>query len=118
MSVRTCSLGSARNCSHDHDTGSSTRPVIEKVHSSKEGYGVGPADSTGKSSTRYWPGGMRVVSTSVRRRPKKPREIGGIRQPYVVPSRPKSARTTTPAGHGSAPSHAKSPGLGAQGPPV
>ena len=74
--VVTCSFGSARNSSHDHDTGLSTRPVMEKVHSSSGVYGVGPAERTGKSSTRYWPGGMRVGSTSLRRRPKKPREIG------------------------------------------
>jgi hypothetical protein len=53
MSVRISSLGSRRNSSHDQDTGSSTAPVIEKVHSSVETYGVGPAERTGKSSTRY-----------------------------------------------------------------
>src|SRR5439155_1126745 len=59
MSVRISSLDSARNSSHDHDVGSSTAPVIENVHVSRDTEGVGPADNTGKSSTTYWPGGMR-----------------------------------------------------------
>src|SRR5207244_12560541 len=36
----------------------------------------GPAESTGKSSVTYWPGGTRDGSASSRRRPRKPREIG------------------------------------------
>jgi hypothetical protein len=35
ISVRNCSLGSARNFSHDHEAGSSTAPVIENVHVSR-----------------------------------------------------------------------------------
>src|ERR671922_2239840 len=85
MSVRTSSLGRARNSSHDHETGSSTRPVIEKVHSSSDVEGVGPAERTGKSSTRYWPGGIRVGSASGRRRPKNPRETLPLMvSPYVL----------------------------------
>src|SRR5256714_15636906 len=78
MSDRISSLGSARNSSHDHDAGSSTAPVIENVHVSRDTEGVGPADNTGKSSTTYWPGGIRLGSTSRRRRPPKPREISGL----------------------------------------
>ena len=36
---------------------------------------MGPAESTGKSSVTYWPGGTRPGSAS-RRRPRNPREIG------------------------------------------
>src|SRR5438876_8439235 len=78
MSVRISSLDSARNSSHDHDVGSSTAPVIENVHVSRDTEGVGPADNTGKSSTTYWPGGMRLGSTSRRRRPPNPRESSGL----------------------------------------
>src|SRR5437764_10924276 len=78
MSVVICSLGSARNSSHDHVAGSSTAPLIVNVQSSRSTVGVGPADSTGKSSTTYWPGGMRLGSTSRRRRPPNPREINGL----------------------------------------
>ena len=39
--------------------------------SSRSMLGVGPADRTGKSSTRYWPGGS---STLGRRRPLNPRD--------------------------------------------
>ena len=43
--------------------------------------GVGPADKTGKSVVRYWPGGS--FTTSALRRPEKPREMILIRlSPY------------------------------------
>ena len=35
-------------------------PTIENVHSSSGVCGVGPAERTGKSSVRYWPGGTRL----------------------------------------------------------
>src|SRR5215210_2508218 len=72
MSVVISSEGSARNFSHVHLLGSSTSPTIEKSHSSCGVSGVGPAESTGKPSSRYWPGGS--PSSCLLRRPKKPRE--------------------------------------------
>src|SRR5262249_57685678 len=72
------SLGSARNSFHDHIAGWSTAPVIVNVQLSRSAVGVGPADNTGKSSTTYWPGGIRLGSTSRRRRPPNPREISGL----------------------------------------
>jgi len=53
MSTVTDSEGSAVNSSHGHDTGSSTAPLIVKLHSSSGVRGVGPADSTGKSRVTY-----------------------------------------------------------------
>src|SRR5690606_18478504 len=52
-----------------------TRPVsVVTVNSQRSSgtTGVGPADRTGKSSVRYWPGGSRA--SSPRRLPRKPRE--------------------------------------------
>src|ERR1043166_681947 len=81
MSTVTVSLGSAWNSSHDHETGSSTAPWIVKLHHSSGWCGVGPAESTGKSSVTYWPGGTRDGSADSCRRPLKPREIGDISAP-------------------------------------
>src|SRR5213078_2016841 len=72
MSTVTASLGKARSSSHVHRTDSAP-PRMSKVHSSSGVCGVGPAESTGKSSVRYWPGGTRSGGPS-RRRPRKPRE--------------------------------------------
>src|SRR5438067_2274610 len=72
MSFVTASDGSARSSSHVQLTGSAP-PSIANVHSSSRVCGVGPADSTGKSSVTYWPGGRRPLS-SPRPRPLKPRE--------------------------------------------
>src|SRR5260370_32753444 len=44
------------------------------LHVSSGACGVGPAESTGKSSVTYCPGGTRAGSTSVRRLPWNPRE--------------------------------------------
>src|SRR5207247_6203731 len=81
MSTVTVSLGSAWNSVHVQDRGSSTALWIVKLHHSIGWCGVGPAESTGKSSVTYWPGGMRAGSASARRRPWKPREIGDITFP-------------------------------------
>jgi hypothetical protein len=54
MSTVTVSLGSARNSSQLQRASSS--PVAEamlKLHRSSGVWGVGPAESTGKSSVRY-----------------------------------------------------------------
>src|SRR3954453_4203054 len=72
MSVVISSLGSARNSSNVQRLGSSTWPTIEKSHSSRGVRGVGPAERTGKPSTRYWPGGSFV--SLLLWRPLKPRE--------------------------------------------
>ena len=37
--------------------------------------GVGPIDSTGKSSSRYWPGGNRPATSLPGGRPKNPRVV-------------------------------------------
>src|SRR5918995_6748687 len=75
MSLVTSSEGKVRNSSHDHVLGPSTSPSIVKSHSASGVRGVGPAERTGKPSTRYWPGGI-WTSPSVRLRlPRKPREM-------------------------------------------
>src|SRR3712207_682693 len=75
MSVVISSEGHCLNSSQVHLLGSSTSPTIEKSHSPSGVWGVGPAERTGKPSTRYWPGG-RLASCSVcLRRPRNPREI-------------------------------------------
>src|SRR5438552_15021715 len=78
MSTVTVSLGKAWSSSHVHDLGSSTAPWIVKLHHSSGWCGVGPAESTGKSSVTYWPGGIRAGSAEACRRPRKPREIGDL----------------------------------------
>src|SRR5437762_377343 len=78
MSTVKVSAGSSMNSAQLHEIGSSTSPVIEKLHWSSGVCGVGPADSTGKSVVRYWPGGIRLGSATGRRRPVNPREIGDI----------------------------------------
>src|SRR5919109_4756082 len=73
MSLVISSEGSRLNSSHVHLLGSSTSPTTEKSHSSRGVRGVGPAERTGKPSSRYWPGGS-CVSCPLRR-PPKPRDI-------------------------------------------
>src|SRR5207302_331837 len=53
----------------------STSPVIEKVQSASCVRGVGPAERTGKSLTRYWPGGRRLACPWSLGRPWKAREM-------------------------------------------
>src|SRR5919112_4226067 len=72
MSLVVSSEGSCLTSSHVQRLGSSTSPTIEKSHSSSGVCGVGPAERTGKPSTRYWPGGN--LSSCLLGRPKKPRE--------------------------------------------
>src|SRR3712207_5204450 len=73
MSVVISSEGSAWNSSHVHLLASSISPTMEKSHSSRGVCGAGPAESTGKPSTKYCPGGRRSPP-SERLRPIKPRE--------------------------------------------
>src|SRR5215210_8517006 len=72
ISMVISSEGNRLNSSHVHLFGSSTSPMMEKSHFSRGVCGVGPAESTGKPSTRYWPGGNCV--SWLLRRPLKPRE--------------------------------------------
>src|SRR5262249_21379316 len=88
MSRVTVSLGSARNSSQLHRFGWSTSPVIERLHWESAVRGVGPADRTGKSLTRYWPGGSRAPSSSSRRRPLNPRVTNDMDSPPFRRRRP------------------------------
>jgi hypothetical protein len=53
MSTVVVSLGSAWNSAHVHDNGSSAAPRSVKFQVSSGVWGVGPAESTGKSSVTY-----------------------------------------------------------------
>src|SRR5918994_5392628 len=72
ISVVISSEGSSLNSSHLHLLGSSTSPSTEKSHCSRGVWGVGPAERTGKPSSRYCPGGSAV--SWLLRRPLKPLE--------------------------------------------
>src|SRR5918992_5819248 len=72
MSLVISSEGSCLNSSHVHLLGWSISPTMEKSHSSRGVRGVGPAESTGKPSSRYCPGGSAV--SWLLRRPLKPLE--------------------------------------------
>src|SRR5436305_1163968 len=103
MSTVIVSAGSEVNSVQDQETGWPTAPPIAKLHSSVDVRGVGPADSTGKSLTTYCPGGTRDGSTSGRRRPWNPREIGTIRPgpaepPAKCPAHWQSHRQAPPHG--------------------
>src|SRR5678815_5713576 len=67
-------MGSLRKSCQVHETFSLTRPSMLNVHLSRGVWGVGPAERTGKSFVRYWPGGMRSFFSPPRRLPTKPRE--------------------------------------------
>src|ERR1700726_4710766 len=86
MSTVNVSEGRATNSLHGQETGSPTAPSTVKLHSSSGVRGVGPAESTGKSSTTYWPGGTRAGPTSRRGRPRNPRENGAIRYSDLGPN--------------------------------
>src|SRR5690348_16146082 len=75
ISTVTVSVGSCWNADQLHETGDLTRPSIRNDHRSSSVCGVGPAESTGKSVTRYCPGGKRFSTSGGRRRPRNPREI-------------------------------------------
>src|SRR5438128_10285812 len=75
MSTVTVSVGSFWNSGQLHETGDLTRPSIRNDHRSSGVCGVGPAESTGKSVTRYCPGGTRCSTSGGRRPPRNPREI-------------------------------------------
>src|ERR687888_424406 len=79
MSTVIDSLGSAWNSSQLQRRGSPPTPGIENSHSSSGTCGVGPAESTGKQSVRYWPGGSATPAGVSAWRRRKPRVIGVIR---------------------------------------
>src|ERR687896_521535 len=85
ISLVISSEGSWLNSSQVHLLGSSTSPTMEKSHSSRGVRGVGPAERTGKPSSRYCPGGS-AVSRPLRR-PKKPLE----KNPSVITFPPRSS---------------------------
>src|SRR5438552_10749629 len=74
MSTTKSCAGSAMNSSHDHLIGRRTSPSMVNSHVRRSTRGVGPADSTGKSVTRCWPGGSRsFCGPGCCRRPVNPR---------------------------------------------
>src|ERR671921_40842 len=88
MSFVTSSEGNPLNSSHVHLLGSSISPTMEKSHSSRGVRGVGPAESTGKPSSRYCPGGSAV--SWLLRRPLKPLE----KNPSAISFPPRSPTCT------------------------
>src|SRR5258708_22850552 len=72
-------------------------------------WGVGPAVSTGKPRSTYWPGGSRAArSSETRRRPVKPREMnsatslsfrGALSMSYVSPNSPSGGTGLRAAEH-------------------
>src|SRR6266851_7013193 len=93
MSLVIVSVGSLRNSSHVQFLSLSTSPVIEKVQLVSAVRGVGPADNTGKSLTRYWPGGRRPAGAWPRARPWKAREMKVMNE--APPSQLRSAHGMT-----------------------
>src|SRR2546428_8167743 len=75
MSTVGLSWGRASISSQVQRFGSFTFPTIEKSHRSRGVCGVGPAESTGKPRSRYWPGGSRPATSLCWRRPRNPREM-------------------------------------------
>src|SRR3954470_5334627 len=73
MSTTTSVAGSARSSLHDRRKSSPPSGASkENDHRSSEVRGVGPADSTGKSSVTYWPRGTRPAALSLLRLPVNP----------------------------------------------
>src|SRR4051795_3921594 len=81
MSLTTSSWGRCVSSDQDHVFSAPPSAVIENDHVDRSARGVGPADSTGKPRSRYWPGGMRG---SVSRLPRKPREMIAMPGSQVV----------------------------------
>src|SRR5438309_11877884 len=96
MSLVIVWVGSLRNSSQVQFFSLSTSPVIENVQSVSGVRGVGPAERTGKSLTRYWPGGRRPACPWSLGRPRKAREMKVTLEAYAqnaadVPSRRREA---------------------------
>src|SRR5215468_2628781 len=73
ISVVICSAGKAVNCCQSQRRVSPDSVTMLNSHVAVFTGGVGPAESTGKPFSRYWPGGS--LSPPERLRPEKPREI-------------------------------------------
>src|SRR6266516_2863142 len=63
MSTVTGSVGRVRNAAQSQRCRSPVSVVTVSSHSPRSMRGVGPADRTGKSSTRYCPGGSAALGT-------------------------------------------------------
>src|SRR5438445_13333539 len=83
MSLVIVWVGSLRNSSQVQFFSLSTSPVIENVQSVSGVRGVGPAERTGKSLTRYWPGGRRPACPWSLGRPRKAREMTVTLEAYA-----------------------------------
>src|SRR5215831_16045610 len=73
MSTVMVSAGNSRNDFQFHRRKTSVPSSIVNSHLSRGTRGVGPADRTGKSVVRYWPGSS--FASDALRRPEKPREM-------------------------------------------
>src|SRR5260370_23942833 len=89
MSVVYVWVGSFRNSCQPQVTGDFTRPSMVNDHRSSGVCGVGPAERTGKSVTKYWPGGRRSSTSAGRPPPRNPPDINPA-IPYLL------ARTDSP----------------------
>src|ERR1700680_3468390 len=78
------SRGNATNSSHVQRAVCPLALCSIKLQAVREMRGVGPAERTGKSRVSYWPGGSRLAVSADCRRPRKPRETGGM----VTPAAP------------------------------
>src|SRR5579859_472908 len=95
MSTLTSSAASSWNSGQVQDFSTSPSLVIENDQRSSRVRGVGPADSTGKSSVRYCPGGTRPSTPADDgRRRRKPRDIGLVTAPCYGAT-PSSRRETS-----------------------
>src|ERR1700752_3879727 len=82
-SVVIVSLGNSRNDFQSHRFKTLLPSSMVKSQRSSEMCGVGPADKTGKSVVRYWPGGS--LASAGLRRPEKPREMIAIIHSCLAP---------------------------------
>src|SRR5580698_3084361 len=76
MSVVIPSLGNSRNCDQLHVRVAPFSATTENSQALSKIEGVGPADKTGKSFVRYWPGGRAPLSR--RRLPTNPGVVSGV----------------------------------------
>src|SRR5215216_857725 len=86
MSTVIGSLGRLRKAAQSQRCWSPVSLEMVNSHSARSMSGVGPADRTGKSSTRYWPGGSPALGR--RRFPLNPREtVPIVLSPFVPVAR-------------------------------
>ena len=89
----TSSAGSAWNAAQSQVCTSPVSVVMRNSHEPVSTRGVGPADSTGKSVTRYWPGGS--FSRPDRGRPLNPGDTMPMRLACHPATGQRQAGTTT-----------------------